>query len=67
MVLPGRDEDSSQPAILELAMILWAWRELSPVRWLIAASDRYDRVPSERALQAIVTRTNRVVGGSEDW
>jgi hypothetical protein len=24
-------------------------------------------VPSERALQAIVTRTNRVDGGSEDW
>jgi hypothetical protein len=37
------------------------------VRLLIAASERYDRVPSERALQAIVTSTKRIVGGSEDW
>ncbi len=67
MDLPERGWTSSQPIDLALAISCWHLRVLSPVRLLIAASERYDRVPSERALQAIVTSTKRIVGGSEDW
>jgi hypothetical protein len=37
------------------------------VRLLILASERYDRVPSFCALQAIVSSTKRIEGGNEDW
>jgi hypothetical protein len=67
LVLPGRGATSSQPSCFELAISRWQCRSLRPVLELIAFKLSQHRVPSERALQAIVSSTSRVVGGSEDW